>query len=284
MSFAAERRALIGPRAATSPVAPGDPYDNQKGGGKNKGKASATISHPRQSTTHLTVVDKEGMMVSYTFTIESTGGNGVVVPGYGFLLNNELTDFNYDSTTHPNRVEGGKRPRSSMAPTIIEKDGAPYMAVGSPGGSTIIGTVLQILVNRLDLGQTLPQAIAAPRAVERNNPTAQAEVAFQNSPEGQALRALGHEWSNPPAPGEIGAATGDRAHGRRRHDRRRRAAAPRQRQRRGGHAGRLAARARSAAARSGGGGRSRSRPGRSGSARRCRPGRASGARPARGCR
>ena len=60
-------------------------------------------------------------MVSYTFTIESTGGNGIVVPGYGFLLNNELTDFNYDSLTHPNRADGGKRPRSSMAPTIIEK-------------------------------------------------------------------------------------------------------------------------------------------------------------------
>ena len=208
MSYAAERRALIGERAATSPVAPGDPYDNQKGGGKNKGRASATISHPRQSTTHLTVVDKDGMMVSYTFTIESTGGNGVVVPGYGFLLNNELTDFNFDSTTHPNRADGGKRPRSSMAPTIIEKDGAPYMAVGSPGGSTIPGTVLQILVNRLDIGMTLPQAIEAPRAVERNNPTAQAETAFQLSPEGQALSALGHVWSDPPAPGEIGAATG----------------------------------------------------------------------------
>ena len=208
MSFAAERRALIGPRAATSPVGPGNPYDDQKGGGKKKGKASATISHPRQSTTHLTVVDKKGMMVSYTFTIESTGGNGVVVPGYGFLLNNELTDFNIESTTHPNRADGGKRPRSSMSPTIIEKDGAPYMAVGSPGGSTIIGTVLQILVNRLDLGMTLPESIAAPRAVERNNPTAQAEEAFQESPEGLALEALGHVWSDPPAPGEIGAATG----------------------------------------------------------------------------
>ena len=204
------RRAARADRAPGRDVAgrPGNPYDDQKGGKKNKGKASATISHPRQSTTHLTVVDKKGMMVSYTFTIESTGGNGVVVPGYGFLLNNELTDFNIESTTHPNRADGGKRPRSSMSPTIIEKDGAPYMAVGSPGGSTIIGTVLQILVNRLDLGMTLPESIAAPRAVERNNPTAQAEKAFQESPEGVALKALGHVWSDPPAPGEIGAATG----------------------------------------------------------------------------
>ena len=69
---------------------------------------------PNQSTTHLTVADRKGNVVSYTFTIESTGGNAVVVPGYGFLLNNELTDFNYDSTTHPNRAEGRKRPRSSI--------------------------------------------------------------------------------------------------------------------------------------------------------------------------
>jgi gamma-glutamyltranspeptidase/glutathione hydrolase len=208
MSFAAERRALIGPTAATSPVAPGNPYDNQKGGGKQQGKATATISHPRQSTTHLSVVDKDGMMVSYTFTIESTGGNAVVVPGYGFLLNNELTDFNYESTTAANRADGGKRPRSSMAPTIIERNGEPYMVVGSPGGSTIPGTVLQILVNRLDLGDTLPQAIAEPRAVERNTATTQAEQAFIDSPEGKALAALGHKFAPPPAPGEIGAATG----------------------------------------------------------------------------
>jgi gamma-glutamyltranspeptidase len=63
-------------------------------------------------------------VVSYTFTIESTGGSGLVVPGFGFLLNNELTDFNFDSTTHPNRVEGGKRPRSSMAPTIVLRNGS----------------------------------------------------------------------------------------------------------------------------------------------------------------
>ena len=88
-------------------------------------------------------------MVSYTFTIESIGGNAVTVPGYGFLLNNELTDFNYDDTTFktPNRPEGSKRPRSSMSPTLITRRGKPFMAVGSPGGSTIIGTVLGILVH-----------------------------------------------------------------------------------------------------------------------------------------
>src|SRR3954452_5063234 len=112
-SFAAERRALIDEtHTATSPVPPGDPYDNQKHGGKRR-RGSATISHPRQSTTHLVVSDRKGNVVSYTFTIESTGGNAIVVPGYGFLMNNELTDFNFDSTTHPNRSDGDKRPRSS---------------------------------------------------------------------------------------------------------------------------------------------------------------------------
>ena len=95
--------------------------------------------------------------MAYTFTIESTGGAGLVVPGWGFLVNNELTDFNFDSLTHPNRVEGGKRPRSSMSPTIVLDDGEPLLAVGSPGGSTIITTVLQVLVDRLDLGLHCPR-------------------------------------------------------------------------------------------------------------------------------
>ncbi len=205
-SFAAERRALIKETAATSPVAAGDPYDNQKGGGKG-GHASATISHPRQSTTHLVVSDTKGNVVSYTFTIESTGGNAIVVPGYGFLMNNELTDFNIDSLTHPNRAKGGKRPRSSMSPTIVTRDGRPFIAVGSPGGSTIPGTVLQVLLERLDLGATLPEAIARPRAVQRNAATTTAEQAFIDSPEGQALKARGHAYADPP-PAEIGAVTG----------------------------------------------------------------------------
>jgi gamma-glutamyltranspeptidase/glutathione hydrolase len=157
------------------------------------------------TTTHLTVTDAEGNVVSYTYTIESTGGNGIVVPGYGFLLNNELTDFNYDSTTHPNRVEGGKRPRSSMSPTIVLRDGKPYLAVGSPGGSTIITTVLQILLDRLDLGSSLPDAIAAPRLTQRNTASTLVEAAFLDTPEADALRARGHVLALSP---EIGAATG----------------------------------------------------------------------------
>ena len=188
--YAAERRDLIKPKqAGISPVAPGDPG-------------------PYSSTTHLVVSDRAGTVVSYTFTIESTGGNGIVVPGYGFLLNNELTDFNIDSTTHPNRAEGGKRPRSSMAPTIITKDGKPYLAVGSPGGATIITTVLQVLLERLDLGATLPEAIAAPRASQRNTPVTEAERPFMDSPEGQALAASYGQNFAVPTSQVIGAVTG----------------------------------------------------------------------------
>ena len=204
-SFAAERRALIDENhVAASPVAPGDPYDNQ-GDSSKAPHASATISHPRQSTTHLVVSDSKGNVVSYTFTIESTGGNAIVVPGYGFLMNNELTDFNFDSTTHPNRADGDKRPRSSMSPTIVTRDGQPFIATGSPGGSTIPGTVLQVLFERLDLGKTLPQAIASPRATQRNGATDTAEPEFINSPEGQALMARGHSYTEM---SEIGAVTG----------------------------------------------------------------------------
>jgi gamma-glutamyltranspeptidase/glutathione hydrolase len=199
--FAAERRALIDPeRAAVSPVPPGNPYPYD-----TAGQASVTASQS-ETTTHVTVADGFGNVVSYTFTIESTGGNGIVVPGWGFLLNNELTDFNFDSLTHPNRVEGGKRPRSSMSPTIVVDDGRPLLAVGSPGGSTIITTVLQILVDRLDLGASLPEAIAAPRATQRNTAATLAESAFLSSPEAQELVArYGHVLA---LTGEIGAATG----------------------------------------------------------------------------
>jgi len=201
--FAAERRALITESAAPSPVEPGDPY-KYNGGGGAAAQAATTETRPG-TTTHITTADATGNVVSYTFTIESTGGAGMVVPGFGFLANNELTDFNYDSLTHPNRVQGGKRPRSSISPTIVLRDGKPLLAVGSPGGSTIITTVLQILVDRLDLGLTLPQAIADPRLSQRNTQTTQVEPAFLTTPEASALQARGHAFSTTP---EIGAATG----------------------------------------------------------------------------
>jgi gamma-glutamyltranspeptidase/glutathione hydrolase len=168
---------------------------------------SVSLASEGPSTTHLTVADKRGFVVSYTFTIESTGGNGIVVPGWGFLLNNELTDFNINDPVHPNAPEGGKRPRSSMAPTIVTKHGRPVLAVGSPGGSMIITTVLQVLIERLELGQSLPEAIAAPRASQRNGANSVAEQRFMDTEAPALIARHGHAFAPPPHP-EIGAVTG----------------------------------------------------------------------------
>jgi gamma-glutamyltranspeptidase / glutathione hydrolase len=203
-AFAAQRRAKITETAATSPVAPGDPSAVPDGSA-----ASTRIG----STTNLTVSDRWGNVVDYTFTIEQTGGNGMVVPGYGFLLNNELTDFNVDAATGAssgaNVVAGGKRPRSSIAPTIVLRDGKPFLALGSPGGASIITTVAQVLLNRLDFGMSLPDAIAAPRVSQRNSATTQTEAAFLQTPEAAALEARGQKFSvSTGTAAEIGAATG----------------------------------------------------------------------------
>ncbi len=141
--------------------------------------------------------------MSYTLTIEATGGSGIVVPGRGFLLNNELTDFN-STGDGPNLPQPGKRPRSSMSPTIVLDGGEPFLAVGSPGGSTIITTVAEVLVNRIDAGLSLPEAIAAPRATQRNTSTVGAEPDFRATL-GAGLEAKGHVFSDT---AEIGAATG----------------------------------------------------------------------------
>lgn len=186
--FADSRACTIDPRrAATKPVP----------AGALSGDCDTAVAEERPdteniSTTHLSVVDRWGNAASYTLTIEQTGGSGMTVPGRGFLLNNELTDFTtvYDPKD-PNRIAPGKRPRSSMSPTIVLDDGQVRYVVGSPGGSTIITTVLQVLVNRLELGMTLPEAVAAPRASQRNTATVTAEPAFIDAYE-DALAGFGH--------------------------------------------------------------------------------------------
>jgi gamma-glutamyltranspeptidase / glutathione hydrolase len=192
--FAAQRACQIDPNAAgTSPAAPGDPFGS--GECRTPGEATPTGLEGTH-TNHFVVSDRWGNVVSYTNTIEQLGGSGIVVPDRGFLLNNELTDFNFAPTQgtapDPNLPEPGKRPRSSMSPTIVLEHGKPFFAIGSPGGTTIITTVLQIVVNRLDFGMTLPEAIAAPRATQRNTARTLAEAAFINSETGDALKNLGH--------------------------------------------------------------------------------------------
>ena len=206
--FAAERACEISlDRAQTKPVPAGRPDGAY---GPCPAAVGATVAESAEglSTTHLTVGDADGNIASYTLTIEATGGSGITVPGRGFLLNNELTDFDFTAADvtrpAPNLPAPGKRPRSSMAPTIVLKGGEPLLALGSPGGSTIITTVLQTLVNRVDRNLDLAEAIAAPRATQRNTAAVQAEPAYAAA-YGPALTALGHRLTPNP---EIGAATG----------------------------------------------------------------------------
>ncbi len=194
--FGRQRACLINPdKALTSPVAPGDPF---AGSGGCTPIQPTTAGQPSDgaSTNHFVVADRFGDVVSYTNTIEQLGGSGIVVPGRGFLLNNELTDFNFAPAVpnDPNLPAAGKRPRSSMSPTIVLRDGTPWLAVGSPGGASIITTVLQILVNRIDFGMSLPDAIAAPRASQRNSAVTQAEPDFIAQPTTPGLEALGQSF------------------------------------------------------------------------------------------
>ncbi|MFE0009375.1 gamma-glutamyltransferase, partial [Streptomyces erythrochromogenes] len=205
--FADSRACLIKPdRALTSPLAPGDP--RRPVPCATTGQAAPT-TYEGENTTHLTVADRWGNVVSYTLTIESTGGSAITVPGRGFLLNNELTDFSFapaaPGVPDPNLPGPGKRPRSSMSPTIVLDHGRPVLAVGSPGGATIITTVLQTLTGHLDRGLPLVDAIAAPRASQRNQTTTELEPGLWNSPLRAELEALGHGFRQNP---EIGAATG----------------------------------------------------------------------------
>ncbi len=204
--FAGERACLFDPlHAAARPI----PFGSPDGSYTSCVPVGAAVGegHQLESTTHLTVADRYGNVAAYTLTIEQTGGSGITVPGYGFLLNNELTDFNFAplaaGVPDPNLPGPGKRPRSSMSPTIVLVDGMPVLALGSPGGATIITSVAQTLLGHLDRGLPLVEAIAAPRLSSRNG-TSQAEPAIASGPLGAALRARGHTIA---ATAEIGAVT-----------------------------------------------------------------------------
>lgn len=201
--FAADRRTKINPQRAVVNVVAGDPYAFQEDQSIPLRPEPPMLQRENAHTTHFTVSDKDGNVVSYTFTIESWGGSGIVVPGYGFLLNNEMTDFDFTGP-RPNVPEAGKRPRSSMAPTIALKNGKPAFTIGSPGGATIITTVLQTIVNYVDFGMPMDAAINAPRLSERNGAATSAEPGFAGSVQARGLEAFGHKWEDPAE--EIGAA------------------------------------------------------------------------------
>jgi len=171
--YVAGRSALINPGSRMATPAAGNPlpYDSSYPGDKTVRLPVIEAEEDKPShTTHFTVVDKWGNVVSTTTTIEATWGTGIMVPGYGFLLNNELTDFNFDPTRDAgtgnpgaNDVAPGKRPRSSMAPTLVFHGRKPVAAYGSPGGATIINSVFNVTLNLIDHGMSIQQAIDAPR-------------------------------------------------------------------------------------------------------------------------
>lgn len=161
--YLATRAQLITPGKALKSVSAGEPKWN------NAIAMADDQSIELPSTTHIVIVDRAGNIISMTSTIEN--GFGSRVMSNGFLLNNELTDFSFtsykDGYPIANRVEPGKRPRSSMSPTIIMKEGEPYMAIGSPGGSRIIGYVTSTIVAHLDWGMDIQKAIDLPHLLNR---------------------------------------------------------------------------------------------------------------------
>jgi len=154
------------------------------------------VVKPQTSTIHLTTSDSDGNIVSYTHTLNAIGGNAMVVPGYGFLLNDTLAPRVPSAAPvgHPDGPRAGMRPLSSMTPTIVMHNGAPVLALGSPGGQPIINNVLQVLINYLDFGMSLPDAIAADRLSQTNNSllgNTLIEPDFVYETEYNALKALG---------------------------------------------------------------------------------------------
>jgi len=180
------------------------------------------------STTHFSIVDGDGMAVSNTFTLENSYGCRVVVRGAGFILNNEMTDFNpkpgVTTTkgligTKPNLIAPGKRMLSSMTPVIVVKDGKPALVTGSPGGRTIISTVLCIVVNVVDFEMPVEQAVAAPRLHHQWFPDRPQFEGVKQHPELMSkLKSFGHEltqarqgdahtiWIDPKTDVRVGAA------------------------------------------------------------------------------
>ncbi|MFW6318084.1 MAG: gamma-glutamyltransferase [Halorubrum sp.] len=211
------RREIIDPDEARDATRePGDPFEYQPGdqyytsprdvgrgtgegdgsdardGEADEADANSAVSHPGQ-TTHFTTADAEGNLVSWTSTIEQLFGSGIMVPGRGIMLNNELTDF--DSTPGgPNEVQPEKRPLSSTSPTIVTRDGDPFMTVGSPGGWSIIHTVSQILLNVAEFGMDIEEAVAEPRVYSATGTWVQAEGGVPDDVV-EELNAVGHDVS-----------------------------------------------------------------------------------------
>ena len=158
------RASLLNQKKALKTVSPGNPsFDTVHTFADDE---SIELS----STSHISIVDQYGNALSMTTTIENAFGSRLMTKG-GFLLNNEMTDFSFrtikDGIPIANRVEPRKRPRSSMAPTIVLKNGRPYLVIGSPGGSRIIGYVVKAIIAYVDWGMNVQQALSMPHLINR---------------------------------------------------------------------------------------------------------------------
>ncbi|MFO1329717.1 MAG: gamma-glutamyltransferase [Rubrivivax sp.] len=219
-AYVASRGAAMQPgtRLLPATLQPGDPRPFDVAGLKGGPLVAQAepVTGPGETTTHFVVVDKHGNMVSYTNTIESSHGIGVFAgytqpdgsfKSHGFLLNNELTDFNTTPSVNPytlgagyNDVQPAKRPRSSMTPAMIfTPEGKPLVAYGSPGGATIINSVLNVTLNLIDHRMTIQQAVDAPRlSVTSAGSNVAIEAAFPTAT-ADALRAMGYNVPVPAA-------------------------------------------------------------------------------------
>jgi gamma-glutamyltranspeptidase/glutathione hydrolase len=197
-AYAARRAAMLDWDAPLAPVRAGTP----PGAPARESSGRADLADTESvSTTHLSIVDAHGNLLAMTTTIEQAFGSGVVVPGWGFLLNNQLTDFSLrgpdDAGRLPaNALAPGRRPRSSMAPTLVFRQVRPVLVLGSPGGSRIIQYVAEVLVRVLDYGLPLQDAIEAPHHTHGRGVTVLEPPLGRGAGAGglpAALRALGHE-------------------------------------------------------------------------------------------
>src|SRR5581483_6785987 len=177
------RRATIDPECAT-------PSDQVNPG--------IDVSREGTNTTHYSVVDQKGDVVGVTYTLNNGYGSGVTVPGAGFLLNDEMDDFAAKPGAanmfglvqgDNNAIAAGKRPLSSMAPTIILKDGKPFLVLGAPGGPTIISAVLQVILNMVDFGMNLQDAVDFPRVHHQWKPD---KLAFERGISPDTIAILQH--------------------------------------------------------------------------------------------
>ncbi|WP_282094052.1 gamma-glutamyltransferase [Epibacterium ulvae] len=190
-SYLAERAKLLAGETALESADPGTPVFDHAGLAP-RWADDQSIEFP--STSHISIVDQYGNVLSMTTTIENGFGSRLMTNG--FLLNNELTDFSFrthkDGVPIANRLEPGKRPRSSMAPTIVMQDGKPVLAIGSPGGSRIIGYVAKTIIAWADWGMTVQEAIELPHLVNRFG-TYDLEEGTKATDFEQGLTDLGYE-------------------------------------------------------------------------------------------